>query len=169
MSKSELSEMSYWTELCLKLRMSEEGIVAFFAKNPVEKAEFLIAMFSANQDIREKAAILSILSKFGDVEIAGNFLADVLQSDCDRLKFRASVVGEFSKFDNHLHLRDAIRAHLQGRTPAEVWIRNAFPDGCCPLKNKAAPLSEKPPAETKTRRRDRTSPNILSFRKRNNN
>src|SRR5271170_602916 len=148
--------MPYWKKLCLELRMSEEEIVVFFAKNPVEKAEFLIAMFSTNQSIREKAAILSILSKFGDVEIAGNFLADVLQSDCDRLKFRASVVGEFGKFDNHLRLRDAIRAHLQGRTPAEVWIRNAFPDGRCPLKSRDAPPSEIPPAQTNTRRRDRT-------------
>jgi len=109
--------------------MSEDKIAALLARSPVEKAELLIATFTATQNEHEKARILTILGILGDAEIAGNFLADVVRSASHRLKFHASVQGEMSKFDNHFLLRKALKAHLQGKSPAEVWIRNAFPDG----------------------------------------
>jgi hypothetical protein len=75
-----------------------------------------------------------------------------------------SVLGELSNFDNHLYLRNAIRAHLQDKTPAEVWIRNAFPDGYCPLRKTANPPNEKSLAKTKI---GGTPATILAFPKRN--
>ncbi len=126
---------AYIRGLLSDLGMSEEDMSGLLAKGPVERTRRLISMFSARQNNSEKLNVIFALGCIGDVELTGDFYADVLQTGNGWLKFGATFQGRMQKFNGHSRLREALENHLQGLSPVDALIRDAFPNGyTCPLK-----------------------------------
>ena len=112
-------------ELLSEAGLAEVDISALFANDTLERTKQLIFMYSTRLNSNEKLKIISVIHHIGDMELTGNFYADILQTGNHEEKFNAAVHGEFERYNGHHRLRQALGNHLQGLSAIDALIRDS--------------------------------------------
>ena len=103
--------------------LSHEDISGLLAKSPVERTKELVSMYSTRSSSTQTLKIISVVHYIGDLQLTGDFYADILQTGNPEEKFNAAVHAEFDRYKEHHRLREALKNHLRGSSVADSLIQ----------------------------------------------